>query len=216
MTDTFTDSLRAAAGPAWTAATRHRFTAELAAGTLDSAVYARYLVQDFAFIETLTSLVGAAVAAAPSMAEKQRLAGFLGVLTGGENDYFERSFAALGIAPDAWRGAPFAPVTRRLVGHLERAAGGTYDDILAVLAAVEWVYLDWATAVADARPAQFYDAEWIALHVDPGFRDFVGWMRAELDRRGPALPPARQDALRARFRRAVELEADFFDAAYGD
>ncbi|MGE0744488.1 MAG: TenA family protein [Rhodospirillales bacterium] len=215
MTDTFTDSLRAAAGPAWAAATRHRFTADLAAGTLDPAVYARYLVQDFAFIEALTSFVGAAVAAAPSMAEKQRLAGFLGVLTGGENDYFERSFAALGIAPETWRNAAFAPVTRRLAGHLERAAAGGYDDILAVLAAVEWVYLDWAADVADARPAQFYFAEWIALHVDPGFRDFVGWMRAELDRRGPALPPARQDALRARFRRAIELEADFFDAAYG-
>ena len=210
----FTDLLRAAAEPDWTRATTHPFTRALAADTLEPAVYARYLVQDYAFLDALAALVGAAVAAAPSMVEKKRFAGFLGVLTGDENAYFGRAFEALGVPPADWRGAARAPVTRRLEGLLAEARCGAYADILAVLVPVEWVYETWAVAVADARPSRFYYAEWITLHTDPGFRDFVAWMRAELDAHGPAGSAETVARRIDLFRRAVALEVAFFDAAY--
>ena len=59
-------------------------------------------------------------------------------------------------------------------------------------------------------PQSFVHAEWITLHDNPDFRDFVGFLAAELDRVGPAEPQVAEDF----FRRATALELRFFDAAY--
>ena len=211
----FTAWLRERAEPHWTRATTHRFTRELADDTLDESVFARYLIQDYAFIDALASLVGFAVGHAPEMTQQSRLTGFLSVLTGGENSYFLRSFEALGVSEAGWKGAGRAPVTSRFADLLaETVRTGGYAEIMAVLAPIQWVYLAWASDEADKRPSRFYYAEWITLHTDPGFRDFVDWMRAELDRIGPALAGDRQARLVELFGRVCELEIAFFDAAY--
>lgn len=57
----FTDWLRARSEPDWTDAVEHRFVHELADGTVDDAVFRRYLVQDYAFVWTLTGVFGYAV-----------------------------------------------------------------------------------------------------------------------------------------------------------
>ncbi len=49
----FSDWLRARAAPAWAQAVGHRFTRELADDTLPDEVFARYLIQDYVFIDTL-------------------------------------------------------------------------------------------------------------------------------------------------------------------
>jgi len=54
------------------------------------------------------------------------------------------------------------------------------------------------------------------LHANPGFVDFVAWLRSELDREGTAVSARRQRRLDALFRRTVELERAFFEAPYGD
>ena len=59
-------------------------------------------------------------------------------------------------------------------------------------------------------PTNFVHAEWITLHDNPDFRDFVAFLRAELDRVGPAEEKTSKDF----FLRAVALERAFFDAAY--
>ena len=212
----FTDQLRDDAEPHWSAAVGHRFTRELADDVLAPDVFRRYLIQDYAFIDALTAHVGFAVGRAPSMVEKGRFAGFLGVLTNEEDTYFHRSFEALGVAQAEWETAQADAVTRAL-GALfaEAQAAGSYAAILATLLPVEWVYLSWATAQADKRPARFYHAEWITLHTDPGFRDFVEWMRDELDREAAGLADDGKAALSDLFRRACALEVEFFDAAYG-
>ncbi len=72
----FSDWLRARAEPAWAQAVGHRFTRALADDTLPDAVYARYLVQDYVFIDTLARLLGHGVGRAPEMAAMTRLAEF--------------------------------------------------------------------------------------------------------------------------------------------
>ncbi len=216
MTIRFSDELRSAAEPDWSAATGHRFTRELASGTLDRDVYARYLVQDYAFIETLVSFVGFAVGRAPSMAAKRTLTGFLGVLTGEENTFFERSFAALGVEEAEWRGADLGPVTtklRRLM--LETAEHEGYAEIMGLLLCAEWCYLEWATSCGDDRTGVFFFDEWIDLHQVVSFREFVGFLRAELDREGASLDEARRKRAVDLFREMTALEVAFFDAAYG-
>ena len=211
----FTGWCRARAQPNWTAAVEHRFTEQLHDDTLDDAVFERYLVQDYAFLEPLVGTFGHALGEAPSMAAKGRLASFLGTLTDEENDYFERSFDALDV-PERDRTDPaLRPTTRALEDLLARAAReGGYAETLAVLVPAEWIYRRWAGAGTGDRPERFFLAEWIDLHDNPAFDAFVGWLRAELDREGEAASPERQRRLERLFGRTVELEVAFFEGAY--
>lgn len=208
----FTEWLRERSEPDWTAAVDGRFVRELGDGTIPDPVFRRYLEQDYAFVETLTGTFGHALGEAPSMAAKARLAEFLGTITNEENDYFERSFEALDGDPEATPGA----TTRAFVDLLERAGRqGGYAETLAVLVPAEWTYETWAAGV-ESRPDAFYLDEWVELHANPAFVDFVAWLRAELDREGTAVSARRQRRLDALFRRTVELERAFFEAPYGD
>lgn len=213
----FTDWLRARSEPAWTEATRHRFVDALGAGTLEDAVFRHYLVQDYKFVDHLTRLVGHAAAMAPTIDARVRLAEFLSVVGTDETDYFERSFDALDV-PRSDREAPeLTPTTRAFVDLIGRARSGDYAEALAVVVAAEWVYREWASRAAEKdRPEQFYFAEWIDLHATEEFDAFVGWVRDQLDTVGPELSTRRQERVDDLFRRTVDLEVAFFDAAYAD
>ncbi len=210
----FTEWLRERSEPAWTEAVDHRFTRELGEGTIDDEVFARYLVQDYAFVDTLVSLVGYGVGDAPTMAEKRRLVEFLDAITDDEDDYFQRSFDALAV-PETERDDPeMHTVTAGFRELLLRAAReGGYAETLAVLVPVEWVYLEWATAVEE-YPEPFYLAEWIELHDNPGFEAVVAWLRDQLDAEGPTLSPRRQERVAGLFTRAVDYEVAFFEMVY--
>lgn len=211
----FTEWLRERAQPSWSRATEHRFTRELGTGDLDEAVFQRYLLQDYAFVGTLVGAFGHAVGDAPTMESKSRLVDFLGTLTAGENDYFERSFEALDVPSEEYLDPERTPTTLAFEDLLERAAReGGYAETLAVLTPAEWIYLEWASAVADESPSQFYFAEWTELHANDAFESFVTWLREELDREGGAASPRRRRRLERLFRRTVSLEVAFFETAY--
>lgn len=211
----FTDWLRERAQPEWSKATTHRFTRELGTEDFDDEVFRRYLVQDYAFIESLVGVFGHAVGEAPTMESKSRLVEFLGTLTADENDYFERSFEALDVPEAEYVDPELTPTTRAFEDLLERAAReGGYAETLAVLLPAEWIYLEWATAVEGESPSRFYLAEWIDLHTDKEFTAFVRWLRDELDRESEAASPRRRRRIERLFRRTVSLEVDFFETAY--
>ncbi len=219
MTPSFSERLRAGCEPNWQAATAHKFVHELANDQISDAAYARYLVLDYAFLDILVSHVGQAVTFAPGMIEKRSYSTFLGVLTDGEDDYFLRSFSAMGIAENIWRQPQDHPVVdgfrRVMLGPGRNNKGNTsYATVLASLLAVEWVYLTWAKSVADHAPARFYLKEWIDLHTDPAFEAFVTWMILEMDRIGPALGANERQTVHDIFNRTIALEVAFFDAAY--
>lgn len=217
MRGAFTDEAVAAGADAWRAATAHRFVRELGADTLPDAVFRRYLVQDFAFLEALVTLLGFAVARAPNMPAKRRLAGFLAAVTGDETNYFERALGALGAAETfaAPERIELADVTRRFRAQMIAAGErGSYAEILAILTPAEWVYLEWAMAAPRPGPKRFHLAEWIELHALPAFADFVEWLKGDLDREADAAAPERRARLRSLFQATLELERDFFSAAY--
>ena len=211
----FTDWLQARAEPYWSQATEHRFVNELAAGSLSSTVFRHYLVQDYAFIETLVTVFGFAVARAKGMPAKKRLTGFLSVLTSDENDYFIRAFRALGVSAGERERPELAPVTQAFRDLMLAAAkAGTYEEVLAVVVPAEWIYQTWATQRRTATPEQPHYRGWIELHALPDFVEFVDWLRSELDSLGPTLDQAKRETVEDRFRRLVALEAAFFDQAY--
>lgn len=213
----FSQRLRQAADKKWEEATRHRFVKEMAHNKIDNQVYKHYLIQDHAFIDSLIRLVARAVAAASGMEEKRRLSAFLAMLTSEENDYFERSFDALAVSREDRDNAELAPVTYAFE-DLFRAAVEEYDYAAAVAALlpVEWTYLDWASwAKTEGNGSErFWVKEWIDIHQSREFKEFVDWLRAQVDEHGARLDPEAQKRLEARFVRAVELEVRFFDEAY--
>ncbi|WP_336136237.1 TenA family protein [Natronomonas amylolytica] len=215
----FTDWLRKRADPDWTNAVDHRFTRELGRGALSEAVFGEYLVQDYAFLDVLVSTFGFAVAQAPDVSAKRAHIEFLDTLTDEENNYFERSFSALGVDDTRWEQPELSTTTAAFVDLFGRTAReGGYAETLAAIVPAEWIYAEWATREASAHEAAadlpFYFADWIELHANPSFEEFVTWLRGQLDAYGPTLSPAREREIERIFCRTVDLEVAFFDDAY--
>ncbi|MET3793598.1 TenA family protein [Aquamicrobium terrae] len=211
MTERFTETLKRESQPAWTRAVEHRFVQELFQGMVPDEVMASYLVQDHRFLDSFLTLLGAAIATSDSFEARLRFGRFIGMVSGEENTYFLRAFDALGVSEEQRAAiADTQPTTGFKAIMREAAATRSYAAALAVLNVAEWLYLDWAMKAPAPLPRNFVHAEWITLHDNPHFRDFVAFLRAELDRVGPAESETSRDF----FSRAVALELAFFDAAY--
>ena len=207
----FTDNLRQGTEPFWSQAVGHRLVSEIHAGTVAPDVMTRYLVQDHRFIDCFLSLLGGTLVTCDRMEAKLVLGRFIGMISSDENSYFERAFAKLAVADAERFDTPDAPPTAAFKDlMLEAARSDSYAICLSVLTVAEWLYLDWAERAPKPLPDDFIFAEWIVLHDNPYFVEFVGFLRSELDRVGPAATAECQQF----FRRAVELEKAFFDTAY--
>lgn len=207
----FTEILRRANEAAWSQAVRHRFVGELFAGTISDRVMASYLIQDHRFLDSFLTLLGGAIATADTFEARLRFGRFAGMVSGEENTYFLRAFEALGVSEERRASEPDAAPTAGFQAIMREAAGTRdYVAVLSVLVVAEWLYLDWASRAPQPLPENFVHAEWITLHDNPFFRDFVGFLRQELDRVGPAASETAHDF----FSRAVALELAFFDASY--
>jgi len=211
MTERFTETLRRASEPTWSRAVEHRFVCELFVGTIPDRVMAGYLIQDHRFLDSFLTLLGAAIATADRFEARLRFGRFVGMVSGEENTYFLRAFEALGVSEKERVETPDTEPTKGFKAiMLEAAATRSYAAALSVLNVAEWLYLDWAMKAPKPLPSNFVHAEWITLHDNPDFREFVSFLRVELDRVGPAEEATSRDF----FLRAVALERAFFDAAY--
>ncbi len=206
----FSEWLREQSEPDWTAVVGHPFAAAITRGEADMR---RYLAQDFQFVDTFTALLGAAVAAADSFEARVPFGRFLGqIATDEERSYFHRALAALGEDVTALP-AP-EPVTADFRALMEEArTSQEYPVILAVLCVAEWTYLGWASRAPLPLTESPLHREWIELHEGPEFRAWVGFLRAELDRLGPALDDEGRQRVLGFFQRATRLERLFFDMA---
>lgn len=206
----FTETLRLAVQDDWDASVTHPFVVQLYDGTVPPAAMRRYLVQDHRFLDAFLSLLGGAMLNADTAGARLRFGRFVGMVSTDEDGYFLRAFDALGVTqagrdamPDSAATAGFKAIMR------EAGASGSYAVCLSVLNVAEWLYLDWASRAPTPLPDSFVHAEWITLHDNPDFRDFVGFLRDELDRVGTA----EADRCHDFFSRAVRLERAFFDDA---
>lgn len=210
------ETLRLACLEDWQAATDHAFCRELANGSLPLDKMGWYLIQDYSFLENFVRLAASAVAQAPSLADAIPMAQFLGVVTGPENTYFQRSFEALGLDSARREATPLGETTLAFNALMAKAArSGHYAEIMAVLCVAEWSYLTWAAPhhpPKDSLP--FYFGEWITLHAGREFEALVAYIRKQFDQAWESLDEAGQSQVAAVFTEAVALERRFFDDAY--
>jgi len=210
----FTEELRTAAGDQWNRVIHHKFTTELAAGTIDRNVLRNYLIQDHRFLDAFVVLLASTIAAARSLEDRIPGCQFLALITGKENTYFERAFEKLGVkdresVPDAACTTGFCNLMRTT------AATGTLGEMLSVLVVCEWSYLSWGQLV-EAKTARddFCTYEWVDLHSGEEFEAVVAYLRGLLDREGDLLHEAGKEKCKEKFLQAVQLEEDFFEFAY--
>lgn len=210
--DRFTDWLRARSEPDWTAVVTHPFADALFDGSIPDDTMRSYLVQDHQFIDDFLALLGSALAKADRPESRLRIAGSITVVTSDENTYFQRAFDVLGVGPTERERPSLDEATagfRELMG--DTTAHGDYSDVLALLAVAEWSYLEWAARAPHELPPNFVHAEWITLHHNPGFSEWVRWLRDELDRVGAELDERERAHCLRVFQRATRYELDFFD-----
>jgi thiaminase/transcriptional activator TenA len=212
---TFTEDLRAAAGEQWNRVVHHKFTKELAAGTIDREVLKRYLIQDFRFLDAFVVLLASVIAHCRTLEDRIPGCQFLALITGKENTYFHRSFERLNVSvadramiPDATCTTEFCNLMR------EVALQGELGEMLAVLVVCEWSYLDWATIVEkETNRDDFVTFEWVDLHSGEYFSNVVSYLRALLDKEGELIGDKARNTCKNRFLQAVQLEEDFFEYA---
>jgi thiaminase/transcriptional activator TenA len=78
----FTDVLRKSAGSQWDRVVNHKFTDELAEGTLDKDVLKRYLVQDHRFLDAFVVLLSTIISKARTLSDRIPGCQFLALITG--------------------------------------------------------------------------------------------------------------------------------------
>ena len=207
-----------AAGDQWDRVIHHKFTKELAAGTIDRAVLKKYLIQDHRFLDAFVVLLGAIISHARSLEDRIPACQFLALVTSKENTYFERCFARLGCTAAERASIPDADCTTGFCNLMRDAARhGSLAEMLSVIVVCEWSYLSWGDLVKDTTNRDdFVCYEWVDLHSGEEFTALVAYLRGLLDKEGPALSADERAACQKRFLEAVQLEEDFFDFAYGE
>ena len=212
----FTEELRLAAGNQWERVIGHKFTKELAAGSIDRNVLRRYLIQDHRFLDAFVILLASIIANARNLADRIPGCSFLATITGKENTYFERSFQALGVSDVERTSLPDAPCTVGFCNLMKDVAfQGTLSEMLAVIVVCEWSYQSWGQLVCeDTVRDDFVCYEWVDLHCGESFDAVVQYLRELLDKESAYLSEEDKEKCKARFLNAVQLEEDFFNYAY--
>lgn len=216
MTKTFTEELREAAGDQWDRVINHRFTTELAKGDIDRDVLKKYLIQDHRFLDAFVVLLSSVIAKARSLDDRIPGCQFLGLITGKENTYFERSFEVFGCGVEERAKIPDEEVTKGFVNLMrEVSSEGTLGEILSVLVVAEWSYLSWGEKVLPiTKRDDFTCFEWVDLHSGDYFNGVVNYLRGLLDKEGTLIDEEGKQKCKAAFLRAIQLEEDFFEMAY--
>lgn len=209
---TLSDAILDANRDAWDAMQTHRFVRDVEADRLDPEIFRRYLAYEGAFVHTAIAIFAEAVAKAPGIAEQRRLIGVLRALADEQIGYFETTFAALGINPEAIAAHPAVEAFRD--GMRKIAAEGSYADIVTAMFCAEWMYWHWCRRAARRPPSDPVLRRWVALHAEDAFAEQAQWLKDQVDAAGPRLSPQRRAALSALFGRVLRMEIDFHSAPY--
>ncbi|MFQ6030312.1 MAG: TenA family protein, partial [Dehalococcoidia bacterium] len=165
------DELKSGVGPLWERVVTHPFVLELGDGTLPQETFDIYFDQDYLFLKDWSILLCQAAAKAPDFDAARQIVSFLHLGLGGEESLFQQAFRERGISREQVTKLEYRPTTFNYSGYLRtQAYEGNFLQVVGVLLAVEWPYLDWAVRLEEAgkRPDNHYYKTWIDIHTSPG------------------------------------------------
>lgn len=186
------------------AALTGRFVRGVADGSLPRAAFAGYLAQDAHFLQSFARAYALCLAASP---DPQTLLAFADLITGVREELgLHGSYAARwGIGADV----DPAPATLAYTDFLlATAATAGLGATCAAMTPCMRLYAHLGRALSAGRePAGPY-ADWVRTYADPAFEALAARLESLLDAHAQDGPP-----VRSAYRRAMELEVGFFEAA---
>ncbi|MDR9393680.1 MAG: TenA family protein [Roseovarius sp.] len=214
--DTFS-AWRAAAGADWTAYTRHRFVADLAAGSLPRAAFLHYLVQDYIFLIHFSRAWALAVTKADTIDEMRLCAATMQALIDEEMRLHISTCAEAGIDEATLARAEEAPANLAYTRYvLDAGHAGDFLDLLAALAPCVLGYGEIGHRLI-AQTGETPYRDWIETYGGAEYQDLCTAVGSLIDgavsRRLGEVPQSspRWPALCRRFGMATKLEIGFWD-----
>ena len=182
----------------------HPFVTGVGDGTLPRAVFAGYVAQDAFFLESFARAYAVGIAHSPDRATLDTFADLLAGVR--EELALHAGYAArwgidlVGVEP--------LPATLAYTDFLLSTAflGGITLTAAAMTPCVR-LYAHLGRSLS-AETAGDY-AEWVATYADPGFEELAVTLERLLDQHASDVP-----AVRTAYRRAMQLEVGFFEAAW--
>nr|WP_239523799.1 TenA family protein [Geodermatophilus normandii] len=181
------------------------FVTGIADGTLPRERFAGYVGQDACFLEAFARAYALGVA---HSRDRATLEAFADLLAGvrGELRLHDGYAARWGIDLAAVSPAPATLAYTEFL--LATAALGDVGEVAAAMTPCMRLYAHLGQALVPRATGPY--REWVDTYADPGFEALAATLEALLDRVAADTP-----AVRRAYRRAMELEVGFFDAAWG-
>jgi thiaminase (transcriptional activator TenA) len=211
-----TDELYRDAKPIWDAQLEHPFVKGIADGSLDEAVFQRWVIQDYAYLKEFSRIFAWAVAKAQSLESMGWYAQVLNLTLNTEME-LHRSYAArFRITVEELEAAEVWPTTRAYTDFLVRtAADGDMADLLAALLPCAWGYVHIGQALAAGElPADRRYRDWIEQYASEEFAQAAAWLRRELDRVAEGATAEQRARLREIFLLSSRYELRFWDMCW--
>ena len=186
------------------AALEHPFVTGIADGTLPRERFAGYVAQDAFFLEAFARAYALGVA---HSRDRSTLETFADLLAGVREELRLHDGYAARWGIDLAAVEP-APATLAYTDFLlATAALGDVGEVTAAMTPCMRLYAHLGRSLAGRATGPY--REWVDTYADPGFADLAATLEALLDRLA-----ADTTAVRRAYRRAMELELGFFDAAW--
>jgi thiaminase/transcriptional activator TenA len=181
----------------------HPFVCGLGEGTLPVESFKRYVAQDAYFLEAFARAYAFCLAHGTS---RDDLHGFAALIAGVLDELrLHKSYAACWQV-DLSQVTP-GPATQAYVDFLlETARRGQLGETIAAMTPCMRLYAFLGQSLSRGKVAPLY-AEWVATYADPDFEALAARLEELLDTHATD-----SDTVRTHYRRALELEYDFFDA----
>jgi thiaminase/transcriptional activator TenA len=187
------------------AALAHPFVTGIADGTLPRERFAGYVAQDAFFLESFARGYALGVAHSP---DRATLDVFADLLAGVREELRLHGSYAARLDIDLAAVQPLPATLAYTDFLLATAALGGVAVTCAAMTPCMRLYAHLGQALA-GHAAQPY-AEWVTTYADPGFAELTGTLERLLDATATDGP-----GVRRAYRRAMQLEVGFFDAAWG-
>jgi thiaminase/transcriptional activator TenA len=181
----------------------HRFVQGLGDGTLPIASFRRYVAQDAYFLDAFARAYAFCLAHGTS---RDDLFGFSELIAGVLDELKLHKGYAERLQIDLGNLRPIAATQAYVDFLLETAARGKLGETIAGMTPCMRLYAFLGQTLARAPVAPAY-ADWVKTYSDPGFEALATRLEGLLDQHATD-----SAAVRANYRRAMELEYGFFDA----
>jgi thiaminase/transcriptional activator TenA len=212
----FTDELYEATRGIWDAQVQHPFVQGISNGTLDPAVFERWVRQDYLYLVEFSRVFAWAAARGDRLESMSWYAAALHLTLNTEMALHREYAARFGITAEELEAEQMWPTTRAYTDFLVRtAADGDLADLVAALLPCAWGYVHIAGRLAASeRPADQRYADWIEQYASAEFREAAGWLRSEMDRLADGVSAEKRARLTDLFVLSSRYEWQFWEMCW--